>query len=163
MARLVPTKLWDVHTALKDLFTEALDIPVIDGPVTGKTTLPKAYVLVGTDGGDTGRGENADEGATSNQVLSNMGPGTWRDETGEITSAAWVWSGNTGFSDLRATAKNILATLESALWADPQLGGLLVKPGFTGFGEVRVREEQGENGAVVRATFTVPYQALITI
>lgn len=158
----MPTLVWDVRSALVDLFTETLDVKVFDGPQS-RAAVPKSYVLVGTDGGDTGQGEDGGDFATTSQELSPMGPGTWRDETGEIVCSLWVWGGSTTFAPLRASATAVLDSIELALRSDRTLGDLLAPGGgYAELGSVRIREDQTENGARLRAVFTVSFRALLT-
>lgn len=157
----MPTLLWDVRGALVTILDAALDVPVLDGPQS-KKSLPKAYVLIGTDGGDTGSGENGEDFGTVTQTLSDLGPGTWRDETGDVTCSAWAWTGSTSFAPLRVTVQAILDGVEASLRADPTLGGLLIPPGRAELGAIRLREDQTDNGARLRAVFSVAYRALLT-
>lgn len=156
------TKLWAVRTGLVTVFTAAMptDVQVFDGPMT-YTTPPKRFLLVGTDGGEDGGGAT-DDGSTIRQELSDLGPGIWRSEAGEIVCAAWAWSGDTKFVPLRTAIAEITDACETAL-ADRTLAGILPHPSFgVEFGAVRFREEQTPNGAVARAVFTVSYSALLT-
>ena len=86
----MPTQLWAVRAALVELYTSEVDpIAVFDGPVV--TTPPKTFVLVGSDGGDTGVGDSVEDGSEYEQTESSMGGNGWRDEVGRITCAAWAW------------------------------------------------------------------------
>lgn len=157
------TKLWDAHARINTLFTTTLtddEVTVYDGPVPHGTSL-KNWVLVGSDGGETGVGEGSDDGLTVTQELSDEGPGTWLLELGEITCAVWTWNGGTEFGPLRATAQSILSQLEAAIATDRQLTGLLVKPGFAHVAGIRYHQAQIEKGAQIRAAFTVSYRTLL--
>lgn len=159
---VVSTELWAVRTGLVTVFTAAMPsgVQVFDGPMT-HTTPPKRFLLVGTDGGDDGSGAN-DDGSSIRQELSDLGPGTWRAEDGEVVCSAWAWSGDTKFEPLRTAVAAITDACETVV-ADRTLGGILPPPAFGAeFGTVRFREEQTPSGAVVRAVFTVTYGALLT-
>lgn len=156
----MPTKLWAVRSALVSMFDAALSDPVYDGPSRQKTP-PKRFVLVGSDGGETGMGDGDEDGAVIEQSPSSMGNG-WRDERGEITCAAWAWSGDTDLAPLRTAITAMVDVAEAALAGDRSLGGLLVPPGMAEFSGLRIREAQTSKGAVVRALFTVSYGALLT-
>lgn len=161
----MPTALWDVRAALAAMFAAALEQRVSDGPL-GNTTAPKAFVIVGSTGGDVGSdtfglGDIDDDGCSVSQARSKVG-NNWRDETGSITCAAWAWNGGSAFGPLRTTVSGIVDVIEAALQADRSLGQLLVPPGNAEFTDLRFAEQQTKKGAVVRAVFTVSYTALLT-
>lgn len=158
----MPTKLWAVHAALTDLFTEQLAVPVYDGPVAN-TTPPATYVLVGTDGGETGTGEaNADNGAESEQSWGAIGPTDHRMEQGEVVCAVWSWSGSTDMAGPRATVKDLVDRIEAALLADRHLGDVLKPGGAAEFRRVAWRLSQRKSGAVFRAVVVVGYSAYLS-
>lgn len=155
------TQLWVVQERLQQLLTAAVPAKTIvyRGPRT-RSNVPKRFVLIGTDGGEFGLGAN-DDGMSAEQAPSASGPGTWRDESGEIVCAAWGWSGD-DLETVRTDVQALFAGCEGAIYADRSLGGLLPSTGraeVTGFG---IRETQTDKGPVVRVVFTVSYGALIT-
>lgn len=157
----MPTRVFDVRAALTAAITTPLrPIEVINGP-RSRSTAPKQFVLVGSDGGDTGLGDGSEDGMVVDQTRSKVG-NNWRDELGLIICSAWAWSGGTDFAPLREQASEMLTIVESALLADRSLGGVLPSTGLAEFGGVRLRERQESDGAVVRAVFTVSYRALLT-
>lgn len=145
--------LSDVIATLISTFDAALSVPVVDGPQPASVAYDR-YVTVGATGepGDV---------AVASLEPSGLGPGTWRDEFGSVDCAAWAWSGGTDIPILRAAALALAEQCLAAVWADRTLGGLLQVPGAT-TGEVRYEPAQTDKGAIVRATFTVAYQALVT-
>lgn len=145
--------LGDVIARLVVLFDGAVTSTVFDGPIPEAVNHGR-YVLVGSDG------EN-DDGASAELEPSDLGPGTWWDERGEVTCSAWSHHGG---ADLAARRSEALADAEACLAAvhdDRSLGGLLITPGATTSG-VFVSARQTTAGALVRVTFTVAYQALNT-
>lgn len=162
----MPTRLWAVRAQLVTIFATitppTADFAVFDGPMS-RTSPPKSFLLVGTDGGETGGGDEREDGATAEQTLSPMA-NNWREESGEVVCAAWAWSGETDFVALRTTVKAIADAAETLIQGDRTLGGVLVKPALAEVTALRLREVQTTNGAFVRGAFTVSYSgALITI
>jgi hypothetical protein len=157
------TKLWTVRAALVTQFTAALaghSTEVYPGPRV-RNSGAKKFLLVGSDGGDTGF-EATEDGMNADQVPSNLGPGTWQDEAGAIVCAAWAWSGNSTLTSVQTSARDVFDTCTAALRADRTLGGLLALPGLARLSSVGVREAQPKSGPFVRITFSVDYGALIT-
>ena len=156
------TSLWDVQAELVSRFTAALpDVTVFDGPRIRGGTTPRQFLLVGSDGGDSGH-ESLDDGLSAEQEPSDLGPGGWRDETGTITCSAWAWSGHSSIAASRAASRAILDTCETVITADPTLSGLLDGGGINQVARVSSNESQRAGGPVVRLVFTVTYRALIT-
>lgn len=157
------TALWQVRDALVTVFTGAVDAStkVYPGP-RPKGDNPKRYVLVSSDGGDTGIGEATDEGMTASQEPSDLGHGMWRDESGTVVCSVWAWTGNTSFTSSEATAREIFGQCAGAVAADRSLGGLLVLPGLAEVESLSIRESLISNSPTVRIAFSVNYGALIT-
>lgn len=158
------TRLWAVRTALVTVFGTAVDPTAVhDGPLARADNAPKSFLLVGTDGGGDGTGDDLADGAVVNQKPSLMANG-WREEDGTIECAAWAWSGGTDFVPLRAALAEMVDACEAALLADPTLGGILAPQGYRAefTGPFRTREVQTAKGAVARSAFIVAYRALIT-
>lgn len=155
----MPTALWAVRDALVPIFTTAVaPVVVFNGPAVKAP--PKRFLLVGSDGGDSGMGDSDEDGAVIEQSVSSLG-NTWRDERGVITCAAWAWSGDTKLDQVRTHVSDVLDAVETALRSDRTLGGVLAPPGRVEFGGIRIRERQTAEGAVIRAVFTVSYGALL--
>ena len=102
--------------ALVTVWGDALEVPVLDGPVAGETVYP-AVVIVGYDG-------VSDEGRAGSwrQQYANLGAGAARDESGEVVCAVFVQSGDAAFTTLRRRAVELLGGMSSALRADPTVG-----------------------------------------
>lgn len=156
------TRLWDVQARLASIFTTAAPTAkVFSGPRSRSGSAPRTFVLVGSDGGETGL-ESTVDGLSATQQFSSLGPGTWRHETGEVICSAWAWSGNTTIDSARAALQALLTACEGAVDADPTLGDLLADPDvaeFTGHG---ITESQTSRGPFARVVFTIRYGALIT-
>lgn len=153
------TKLWAVRDALVTAFG-VVDADVFAGP-RPKSANPKRYVLVGSDGGETGV-ESTEDGLTAEQTASALGPGTWRDETGSILCAVWAWSGNSSVTTDETDARVLFDACEDALAADRSLAGLLIAGGLAELASISVRESLLRSGPYVRISFGVNYGALIT-
>lgn len=156
----MPTKLWDVSAALTELFSEALNVPVFDGPVAQKTP-PKVFVIIGSDGGDNATGEGTGEGADATQEWADTA-GINREERGRVVCAVWAWHGSTDLSSLRLAVQEVLDTIEATLHGDNQLGAVLNPSGWARYDGHSLRQRQTATGADVRARFSVSYEAYIT-
>lgn len=148
-----------VQTYLAALFTTGLApaTTVYNGP-RKRGGRPRQYLLVGVNGID----EDA-PGLRSSQGPSPMGGG-WREEEGEVDCTLVVWTGDAkGFATIRAAADSAVAACESAVNADPQLGGLL-RPAnnFAHLIALDVREAHTDKGPFVEAVFTIAYSTLLT-
>lgn len=147
--------LEDVVADLVTRFRAAVTpVRVFDGP-NPNAAQSETFVAVGSTGED-------EDGITVDLELSDLGPGTWVDETGEIVCSAWSWSGGTDLAARRAAAVDLAVACVNAVRADPQLTGLLPKPGRADASAVRVRTLQTDKGALCRASFTVAYSHLST-
>lgn len=161
----MPTRLWDVRDQLVTIFEAALADPkvaVYSGPLPPKTTAPKQYVLVGSDGGDTGSGEGSDVGMTAEQDFADISRTGRRNERGEIQCAVVRWHGDASFVKLRVETDATLGALEAALVADAKLGAVLAPSGWARFSRLAIRETQTDAGARIIAVFTVSYEARLT-
>lgn len=145
--------LGDVISRLVILYDAAVTSTVYDGPRPDAANQPR-YVLVGSDA-------EGDDGATADLVPSGTGPGTWWDESGEVICSAWSHYGGTDLATCRSQALSDAEACLAAVHADRSLNGLLVTPGATTSG-VSISARQTQAGALVRVTFTVAYQALVT-
>lgn len=143
----------DIIARLVTLYDAAVTSVVFDGPKPEAVNQPR-YVLVGSDG-------EGDDGITAELEPSTTGPGSWWDERGEIVCSAWSHYGGTDMETCRAQALADAEACLAAVHTDRSLGGLLNTPGATTSG-VTVSARQTPSGALVRVTFTVAYQALVT-
>jgi hypothetical protein len=146
--------LEEVVSRLVTMFDAAVSVRVFDGPVATAAS-NETFVAVGSSGED-------EDGIVVDLVLSDLGPGGWVDESGEIVCSAWSWSGGTDVASRRAAAVALAVTCANTVRADPQLSGLLVKPGRADVSAVQVRSQQTDKGALCRASFTVAYSHLST-
>lgn len=145
--------LGDVIARLVTLYEAAVTSDVFDGPRPEAVNQGR-YVLVGSDAED-------DTGATAELVPSDTGPGTWWDEFGEVVCSAWSHYGGTDIVTCRTQALADAEACIAAVHADRTLGGLLTISGAT-TSALSVSARQSSTGALVRVTFTVAYQALVT-
>lgn len=168
----MPSKLWDVTDSLVTLFTDGLTIPVFDGPQPRKSTPPKEFLIVGTDGGDSGF-DSIPEALAVEQEWATISCTGRREERGSVTCAAWAWSGSNTVAELRAKVKVTVAACEDLLLANRGLDGLLTAaPGGFGveFSRLSIWQTQyirGEGttnetaGTAVRAAFAAVYQTRV--
>lgn len=160
----MPSVVWDVRSALVDIFTAALTVPAYTGPQTvqvfdgpqSRAALPKVYVLVGTDGGETGSGEDTQEGMSTDQGWSDVSNTGRRNENGSVTCSVWAWSGSTKFSTIRTHVDSVVTTLESTLLTNRKLPAALTA-GNIELARVSIRERHVEEAAVVRAVLSITY------
>ena len=146
--------LEDVIAKLLELFAPAAGVDVYDGPVPTAANKDR-YVLVGSSAED-------EDGATVTSELSNLGPGQWHDEAGQIVCSAWSSSGGTRMQDVRRDALELANRCVDAIYADRTLGGVLTPPGLAEVTDHRCLMRQMTSGALCRVTFTVTYSHLNT-
>lgn len=147
----MPTsRLGAVIDALVTQLDAGTAVAVYDGyPVI--TTPPADFVIVGgTPDPDT-------DAASLDQAWAGLGAKA-RDETGEITCAVVSQSGGTNLKTHRDRALVILGELETAIRADPTLGGV-VSSGWLHVTTGSLSQEQNTNGSRAVVTFTVSYRA----
>lgn len=147
--------LEQVIAALVSMFRLAVSVDVFDGPVPTSVTKGD-FVLVGANGDD------GDIGATVEQTLSDLGPGTWLEETGEIICSFWSWSGTTDIAARRGAASALAMSCADAVAADRRLGGLIEGPGIAEVSALSYQAQQTKEGAICRFSFSVTYRHLIT-
>ena len=145
--------LGDVITRLVTLYDAAVTSVVFDGPRPDAASQSR-YVLVGSDA-------EGDDGASADLEPSTLGPGTWWDERGEVVCSAWSHYGGADLVTCRSQALSDAKACLAAVHNDRTLNGLLLRPGATTSG-VTISARQTTSGALVRVTFTVAYQALVT-
>jgi hypothetical protein len=142
-----------VIEALVDLWNNALDVPVYDGP-NAVEEAEYAAVWVGYDPTD----DNA-QAVESSQTWAELGNRA-KNEEGTITCAVAAWSGDSTTIKRRQRVAELLSELETALRADLTLSvGTLID---TNFGErITLHQQLTEDGNEVLALFTVDYRARI--
>ena len=145
------TKVDAVCLALTALWTAALTtVRVADGPQANSDATAD-WLFVGADGDAPDEGM---EGASVDQ--SWMAFAKTMQETAEVTCAVVSVAGDTDIPSLRARAYAILASAETALRADPLLGGLVMQSYISAH---QYMPAQTTQGAKARVVFTVTYQA----
>jgi hypothetical protein len=147
----VSTKVDAVCLALTALWTSALTgIQVVDGP-QANSDAANDWLFVGANG------DLPDEVAESAVVdQSWMAFAKVMQETAEITCAIVCRAGEPSISAVRARAYSILAAAETALRADPLLGGVVMQSYVSAHQLIPVVTT---SGAKARVVFTVTYQA----
>jgi hypothetical protein len=140
----------DVIAALAARYTTAADpIPVFDVP-TPNVVNNALFVAVGSNGED-------EDGATVDLVPSDLGPGTWLDETGAVVCSAWSQAGGTDLEARRDEAASLAEACLAATRADRTLGGLLQGSGRAEVSGLSYRLVQTPKGPFCRFTWTVSY------
>ena len=120
------------------------------------TEEPGDYLMVGVDDPDT------DGGAFSGQSRQQWAHAnhTTRDESGEITCAAYSWNGNGDQKAARDAAFALVEQLAAVCRATPDLG--IPTLAWTDFGaDTNLSQFQGEWGASALVVFTIAYRARI--
>jgi hypothetical protein len=147
----VTTSRWpSVYDALLTTFRVVSGLTVFDGPEFGLTADSVGeFVIVGGNGDPDG-----DPGAIT-QAWKGLGHNS-RDETGEVNCAVIVQTGDTVIKTSRDRAFVLLASLETALLADPTLGAAVTAGWML---PINGTPEQRENslGSYVRLPFTISY------
>ena len=141
--------------ALVDAATTALpDVLVLDG--MGATDEPGDYLMVGVDDPDT----EGDAFAADSQQRWAHANGSARDESGQVTCAAFSWNGDGDQKAARDAAYASVEALAAACRATPDLGvsSLL----WTDFGtDARLTQMQGDSGAAALVVFQIAFRARI--
>ena len=122
---------------------------VYDGPLVTAEYASDFLVVGGTEDPD-------DEPSSFDQAWNGLGART-KNESGEITCAVLVGTGDEQVKVSRDRALAILGEFETAVRADPSLGGVLIG-GWCHVSSGRHVQRQNTQGLYVRITFTVSYQ-----
>lgn len=122
---------------------------VYDGPVN-ITAPPTDFIVVG------GTEDPDDEPSSFDQSWNGLGAKT-KNESGEITCAVLVGTGNEDVKVARDRALTILGEVETKVRADPSLGGVL-SGGWAHVSGGRHTQRLNTQGLYVRIVFTVTYQ-----
>jgi hypothetical protein len=147
----VSTKVDAVCLALTALWTSALTgIQVADGP-QANSDAANDWLFVGADGDAP---DDGNEAAAVDQ--SWMAFAKTMQETAEITCAIVSRAGEPSITAVRARAYGFLAAAETALRADPLLGGVVMQSYVS---EHQLIPVVTTSGAKARVVFKVTYQA----
>lgn len=122
---------------------------VYDGP-PNTTTAATDYVVIG------GTEDPDDEPSSFDQNWNGLGR-NGKVETGEITCAILVGTGDDDVKTVRDRALEILGEVETAVRDDPSLGGVLTG-GWCQVSGGRHVQRRNSQGLYVRVLFTVAYQ-----
>lgn len=123
---------------------------VVDGP-QANSDASNDWLFVGADGDAP---DESNEAAAVDQ--SWMAFAKTMQETGEVTCAVVSRAGDTDIPTVRARAYAILAAAETALRADPLLGGVVMQSYVSAHQYIPVITQ---GGCKARVVFTVTYQA----
>lgn len=146
-----------VLAALVAKFDAATTVPIFDGPdISALNKQATGFVLVGSSG------DEDEDAVVIDQALSNLGPGTWLEETGDIVCAAISWAGGKDIATRRAASLAVATACADAVQDDPTLNGVLIEPGRADVSALRLQQRAEETGVLVRVVFTVRYSALVT-
>lgn len=130
------------------------DVLVIDG--MGKTDDPGDYLMIGVDDPDT----DGDAFSGDSQQKWAHATGSARDESGQITCAAFSWNGNADQKAARDSAYASVEALASACRADVDLG--VASLVWTDFGtDARLSQIQSDSGAAALVVFQIAFRARI--
>lgn len=127
----------------------ALDVQVFDGPAFGDDARA-SWLEIGVDDPEMS-GSGGLTAASSRIKWAGLGAKS-RDEEISVLCAAWAWTGEDRMSVPRATAYELVAAVEAALFADPSLGGVAL---FGGLSELTLRQGLTADGATVVVLFQV--------
>lgn len=143
------SRIGAVIDALVSTWTTA-GLTVNDGPPLQAANTGTDVVYVGWDGG-----EDNNDAATGTQQWAGLGNRA-RDEALSVTCYAEATRGETVMKPTRDAALALVATCETSLRTDPQLGGALTPPGLAWFAEVqRLAQPQTGKGSRCGVVFTV--------
>jgi hypothetical protein len=122
---------------------------VFDGPSVNGLNAVDFVVVGGTEDPD-------DEPSSFDQAWNGLGNRT-KNEAAEITCAVIVGVGDDGVKIARDRAIAVLGEFETAVRADPSLGGVL-SGGWAHVSGGRYLQRLNTQGLYVRIAFTVSYQ-----
>lgn len=152
---MTTSRIPNLLDGLVTMFTAALpSVQVIDGPYQQAPT--GDFLCVGWSPDD-------DTAATGDQAWAGLGA-RHKDEQVDVVCYLDAASGSAGQTDVKSrrdSAYVLLAAVEDALRADPQVNGSLTNPGWCGLGPHSLRQEQTESGFEIGITFHIVGQARI--
>ncbi len=141
--------------AVVDALVTAIDATsvqhVFDGPPLTSESLTEYVIVGGTNDADDDAGEFA-------QTWAGLGAKA-KDETGEVTCAVLVQTGDDGVKAARDRALVIFGEIETAVRADPTLAVLV--SGWLNLSAGRVSQRRNANGLYARLVLTVSYKCRI--
>jgi hypothetical protein len=149
---MAATRVIDAVNALNTTLRAALTVPVLDGPGLSESSMP-VYVVVGHDDDP-----DSNEAAAYLQDFTSMESES-RIERGQVSCLIVAWYGSSDMAVLRTTAQATATAVDTALRADPTLGGVVGRAEYGTSGVLR--QESNEDGLAVRLTFTVDYQIVV--
>lgn len=155
---MATTAVFGILSALVDIATAALpSITVLDGQ--GHEMPDGDFLMIGVgDPQDDGPATSAD----GQQEWAGLGAHAG-NEKGTVTCCMTVQTGDTGNAAQRAVREQVasdLAALETALKADPSLGGAIAPPGWVRFGSrTSLTQISGTDGCAAVFYFEIAYQA----
>lgn len=130
----------------------ATTVETWDGPKTTGVDPLEVIIVGGTE-------DPADDGGDVDQEWAGLGAKA-KDEHGTVTVAVIVQTGDDSVKVNRDRAFVILGLLETAVRADPTLGGV-VSGGWLNVSTVRIRQRSNENGTYCRVSVDFTYHARI--
>ena len=133
--------------ALIDRFTTAFAtsmVSVEDGPPLNRQVVPGDVLSVGDQG--------PDGPAATSEVTRGLGLGIRRQETSEVFCTFTSTTGDAALAPRRAQCRWAVQQIDSALQADPILGGAVDK---CELGSLTWQQEQHPAGVTCRVVFTV--------
>lgn len=125
-------------------------VQVVDGPQANSEAVNE-WLFVGFDGDAPDEGNEA---VSAEQDL--MAFAKTKQETGEVTCAVVIRSGDMNTTTVRARAYDVFSDAEDTLRSNMQLGGLVMHAYVSGHQYIPV---QTTAGAKARVVFTVTYLA----
>jgi hypothetical protein len=150
---MTTVKVLDTLTALNTVLKAALSpTPVLDGPGLSESSMA-VYVVVGHDDDP-----DANEAAAYDQQISSMDM-LERQELGAVFCLVVAQSGGADMATVRVAARDTAAAVDTALRADPTLGGVVGRAWYGLAGTTK--QEANNDGIAVRLTFTVNYEAAV--
>lgn len=137
-------------TAMWQADTDLDAVEVVDGP-QANSDASNEWLFVGFDGD---RPDEGNEAVEAEQDLMTFARG--KQESGNVTCAVVVRSGDTDTTAVRARAYEVLSDAEDTLRADMQLGGLVMHAYVSTHQYIPVITQ---GGCKARVVFTVTYLA----
>lgn len=157
---MATTIVFDLISQLVETFTAATtDVNVYDGQ--GATDDPGNFLMVGVSDPDE---EGESEAATSTQEWNGLGHKA-ATELGAVSCCALAWRGEVGSDaqrQVREDVRDLVAGVDSALKADPNLGGTVPGLNWVRYGATNtLRQFSGSEGVRAVFYFEIAYRAHI--
>ncbi len=145
-------KILDVVSGLVTFLDAALTIPVLDGPWQTETSWP-VWIVVGHDDDP-----DSNEAAAYRADFDSM-ESVARVELGSVNCLIRASSGGVDMALPRTSIRDTAAAVDTALRADPTLGGVVGRADYGSSGVLK--QGTDGNGIFVLLTFTVDYQVAV--